>query len=60
MVGRRYIALAGAFLMCLGIAIIGGSKTLAQAIVGAAIAGIGAGINELTSLAGLVIPPKGS
>jgi MFS family permease len=55
LVGRRHIALGGCFLLCVGTAIIGSATTLGQAIVGAAIAGFGGGVGELTALAGLVI-----
>jgi hypothetical protein len=51
-VGRRDIALGGSILLCVGAAVIGSSKTLGQAIAGAAISGIGSGIGELTALAG--------
>jgi hypothetical protein len=52
LVGRREIALGGYFLLCIGSALIGSSKTLGQAITGAAIGGVGGGIGELTALAG--------
>lgn len=52
LVGRREIAIGGYFLLCVGSAIIGSSKTLGQAITGATIAGVGGGIGELTALAG--------
>lgn len=51
-VGRREIALVGSILLCVGSAILGSSKTLGQAIAGAAIGGAGSGIGEITALAG--------
>jgi hypothetical protein len=52
LVGRREIALGGCFLLCVGTALIGSTTTLGQAITGAAIAGVGCGVGELTALAG--------
>ncbi|KAH8706051.1 putative major facilitator superfamily transporter [Talaromyces proteolyticus] len=52
-VGRREIALGGSILLCVGSAVIGSSRTLGQAIAGAAIGGIGSGVGEITALAGV-------
>jgi MFS family permease len=52
LIGRREIALGGCFLLCVGIALMGCTKTMSQAITGAAIAGVGCGVAELTALAG--------
>lgn len=52
--GKRYIAIFGAVLLCIGCAVMGTAHTLGQAVVGQAFAGAGAGIGELTGLAGLV------
>jgi hypothetical protein len=52
LVGRREIALGGYFLLCVGSALIGSSKTLGQAITGAAIGGVGGGIRKFTALTG--------
>lgn len=51
--GKRYIALFGSLCICVGIAILGTAHTFAQGVVGMALAGVGAGIGELTGLAGL-------
>ncbi|KAH6632971.1 major facilitator superfamily domain-containing protein [Boeremia exigua] len=58
--GKRYIALFGAFCICLGCALVGSTQTFGQAIVGMALSGVGAAIGELTGLAGLaeVVPVK--
>jgi MFS family permease len=49
--GRRYVALFGAFLLVLGNIVTSTAHTMNTFIAGMAIAGAGAGINELTSLA---------
>lgn len=49
--GRRYVALFGAFLLVLGNIVTSTAHTMNTFIGGMAIAGAGAGINELTSLA---------
>lgn len=49
--GRRYVALFGAFLLILGNIVTSTAHTMNTFIAGMAIAGAGAGINELTSLA---------
>jgi MFS family permease len=50
--GKRYIALFGAMLLCLGCVVVGTAHHFGQAVAGMAIAGAGAGIGELTGLAG--------
>lgn len=52
--GKRYIALFGAMLLCLGCVVLGTAHTFGQAVSGMSIAGAGAGIGELTGLAGYV------
>lgn len=52
LMGRRYITLLGCGLLVLGIGLVGGAHELPQAIAGMALAGAGAGIGELTALAG--------
>lgn len=49
--GRRYVAIAGAALVCLGMIICSTANTMNTFIAGMAIAGAGAGVNELTALA---------
>ncbi|KAK3672362.1 hypothetical protein LTR78_007669 [Recurvomyces mirabilis] len=58
--GKRYIALFGALLLCTGCAVLGSAHSLAQVLAGMAMAGAGAGIGELTGLAGLAetVPVK--
>jgi MFS family permease len=58
--GKRYIALFGASLLIIGCAVMGTAQTLAAGLVGQAFAGAGAGIGELTGLAGLAetVPVK--
>jgi hypothetical protein len=48
--GKRYIALFGALLLCLGCIILGTAHSFGQAVSGMAIAGTGAGIGELTGV----------
>lgn len=50
--GKRYIALFGAVLICVGIVLVGTAHGFAQGVAGMAMAGAGAGIGELTGLAG--------
>lgn len=50
--GKRYIALFGALLLCVGCAVLGSAHSLGQAVAGMALAGAGAGVGELTGLAG--------
>lgn len=52
--GKRYIALFGALLLCIGCTLLGTTHSFGQALVGMALAGAGAGIGELTGLAGYV------
>lgn len=51
-VNFRYIALFGAMLLCIGCVVLGTAHQLGQALAGMALAGAGAGIGELTGLAG--------
>ena len=50
--GKRYIAILGAILICVGIIVLGTAHTFGQGVTGMAFAGAGAGIGELTGLAG--------
>lgn len=54
MVGRRYIALFGALLLVISSIVMATAHSLAVGIVAMTIGGIGAGICELTALAGYV------
>lgn len=54
LMGRRYITLMGCVLLILGIGLVGGAHGFNQACAGMALAGAGAGIGELTALAGYV------
>ncbi|KAK6396573.1 hypothetical protein LTR65_008471 [Meristemomyces frigidus] len=58
--GKRYIAILGAMCLCVGCAVLGTAHTLGQALVGMSLCGAGAGIGELTGLAGLAetVPVK--
>jgi MFS family permease len=51
LIGRRYVAIAGAAFVCLGMIICSTAKEMNTFIGGMVFAGIGAGINELTALA---------
>ncbi|OJJ43101.1 hypothetical protein ASPZODRAFT_74978 [Penicilliopsis zonata CBS 506.65] len=51
LIGRRYVAIIGASLICLGMIVCGTAHTMNVFIGGMAIAGAGAGVNELTALA---------
>ncbi|KAF2497804.1 putative major facilitator superfamily transporter [Lophium mytilinum] len=53
LIGRRYVVLLGSLLICIGLAVIGSSHRFLQLIFGCVITGIGAGITEITSTAGL-------
>jgi MFS family permease len=53
--GKRYIALFGALLLCIGCAVVGSAHSFGAAVVGMALSGAGAGIGELTGLAGYVL-----
>jgi MFS family permease len=50
--GKRYIALFGALLLCVGCVLLATTHSFGQALAGMALAGAGAGIGELTGLAG--------
>jgi MFS family permease len=50
--GKRYISIFGAVLLCVGCVLVGTAHSFGQALAGMAIAGGGAGIGELTGLAG--------
>lgn len=50
LLGRRYVALLGATLVCLGLIVSSTAHTMNIFIGGMAISGAGAGINELTAL----------
>lgn len=52
LLGRRWICILGSLLLVIGSIVLGVTKTLGSAVTGEAIAGIGAGICELTALAG--------
>ena len=52
--GRRNITLVGSILIMAGCAIVGTAHSFGQTIVGMTLAGAGAGIGELTALAGFV------
>jgi MFS family permease len=52
LMGRRYIAILGAVLVCTGLAVIGSAHSFVQLICGTVIAGVGAGATELASIAG--------
>lgn len=52
--GKRYIALFGALCLCLGCILVGTAHRFGQAVTGMVFAGAGAGIGELTGLAGYV------
>ncbi|EXJ71987.1 uncharacterized protein A1O5_04490 [Cladophialophora psammophila CBS 110553] len=58
--GRRNISLVGGCTLCVGIIVVATSHTMAQAIVGMALSGLGAAIGELTALAGTseLVPVK--
>ncbi|KAJ5595549.1 uncharacterized protein N7459_001757 [Penicillium hispanicum] len=51
LIGRRYVAIIGASLICLGMIVSSTAHTMNIFIAGMAIAGAGAGVNELTALA---------
>lgn len=54
LLGRRSITLFGSVVIMVGIALIGSAHSFGQAVAGMAISGSGAGICELTALAGYV------
>ncbi|KAE8415874.1 fungal trichothecene efflux pump [Aspergillus pseudocaelatus] len=51
LIGRRYVALIGVSLICIGMIVSSTAHTMNTFISGMAIAGAGAGVNELTALA---------
>ncbi|KAJ5699084.1 hypothetical protein N7462_001089 [Penicillium macrosclerotiorum] len=51
LIGRRYVAILGAALICLGMIVCSTANSMNIFIAGMAIAGAGAGVNELTALA---------
>ncbi|PKY02248.1 putative MFS drug efflux pump [Aspergillus campestris IBT 28561] len=51
LIGRRYVAIIGASLVCIGMIVSSTANTMNIFIAGMAIAGAGAGVNELTALA---------
>jgi MFS family permease len=53
LIGRRYVALAGAGFVCIGMVITGTAQRMEVAIAGMAIAGVGAGFGELVAAAGV-------
>jgi MFS family permease len=52
LIGRRYIALLGCVLLIVGVVLVGTAHEFGRAVGGMALAGAGAGIGELTALAG--------
>lgn len=52
LMGRRNITLVATTILLLGIGLVGGARTFGQAVTGMALAGAGAGVGELTALAG--------
>jgi len=54
LLGRRNITLCGSLIIMVGIALVGAAHGFGQAVTGMALAGAGAGICELTALAGYV------
>lgn len=55
LLGRRNITLFGSVIIIVGIALVGSAHNFGQAVSGMAISGSGAGICELTALAGYVM-----
>lgn len=53
LIGRRYTVIAGATLITIGSILVASCYTFAQALIGMIFGGIGAGICELTALAGV-------
>lgn len=51
LIGRRYVALSGAFFLILGMVVSSTAHSMNVFICGMTFAGVGAGINELTALA---------
>lgn len=52
LLGRRWICILGSLLLVISSIVLGVTKSLGSAVTGEAIAGVGAGICELTALAG--------
>lgn len=52
LVGRRYISLLGCILLIVGVVLVGTAHEFGRSVGGMALAGVGAGIGELTALAG--------
>ena len=52
LIGRRYVAIAGSVLIIIGMCVSSTAHTMNHMIAGMTIAGAGAGINELTAIAG--------
>jgi len=55
LMGRRNITLVGCSLLLTGTGLVGGARNFGMAVTGMALGGVGAGICELTALAGYVI-----
>ena len=53
LIGRRYVSLLGAGLVCVGMIIVGTAHRMDVAIGGMSIAGAGAGLSELIGAAGV-------
>ncbi|KAI1612526.1 putative major facilitator superfamily transporter [Exophiala viscosa] len=60
LLGRREITLAGSIMIMVGQALVGSAHTFGQAVTGMALGGGGAGICELTALAGIsdIVPVR--
>ncbi|OQU94613.1 hypothetical protein CLAIMM_00947 [Cladophialophora immunda] len=60
LLGRRNITLAGSVVIMVGIALIGSAHSFGQAVTGMTLSGAGAGVCELTALAGLsdIVPVR--
>lgn len=58
--GKRYIALMGSVLICIGCIVLGTAHSLGPALAGMVLCGAGASIGELTGIAGLaeLVPVK--
>jgi MFS family permease len=52
--GRRNITLSGSLLLMIGCVLVATAHGFSQAVTGMVVAGVGAGIGELTALAGQV------
>jgi MFS family permease len=52
LLGRRNITLAGSVVIMVGISLIGSAHSFGQAVTGMTLSGAGAGVCELTALAG--------